>query len=648
MCRYTAKRPGVAAPGRFCSIFGRGGLFLRLVAIVIPVQPFAGIVGNNACRNRDQKRYQILQSTSPPFRAWYRRRQREYYMIKILLSKDKYLYDIHSLVKSFFQEESIESTVIPDGDAKKHINLNENTIIKRHTSPDGTDITIYQSINNEITISIQLPVMTDNLPRESGAEGGEEGAAREDERPNRSTDGSDLSAVTEKNAVKQALYRALSDMTGRTLPWGALTGIRPTKIATQMLAVGKDDNTIKNYLNTVHFVSDEKADLSIEIAHREKDILSRYDYQSGYTLYVGIPFCPTRCSYCSFAAYPLRIPEMQMDNRPSGVRHVEYLKSRYATRVDAYMDALEKELAATADFMRGVRLDTVYIGGGTPTALPHLQLRRLLKILRDRFDLRNVREYTVEAGRPDSILDTLGKLATLREFDVDRICVNPQTFSQKTLDAIGRGHTVEQTIEAFHLARDAGFDNINMDIILGLPGETKEDVAHTMEEIKKLAPDDLTVHSLALKRGSAMQEKQAADAERKRTAPNAKDAFSPAREEDVSAPDYAEMARIADEGAREMGLHPYYLYRQKNMTGNMENTGYAKRGKEGLSNILGMEEVHSVVACGCGAISKRVFHVPKGDESFGKITRIGNVKELDQYISRVDEMIERKVTLFHM
>ena len=542
-------------------------------------------------------------------------------MIKILLSKDKYFYDIHALVKAFYPEHDVEM-----GDDDWEWDEPEETIYKKNKN--DIPITAYRLDNDDISIHIQLPDI----------QGGGEA------RPNASTDGSTESAVTEKNALKQALYEALSAITGRTLPWGALTGIRPTKIATQMLAQSKDDNAIKDYLKTVHLVSDEKADFSIEIAHREREILSAYDYKSGYTLYVGIPFCPTRCSYCSFAAYPMRVPGKQVDG------HTEYLKSRYASRVDAYMDALEKEIKATAQLMRGVRLDTVYIGGGTPTALPHKHLHRLLKLIRDEFDLSRVKEYTVEAGRPDSILDTLGKLMTLKEFDVDRICVNPQTFSQKTLDAIGRGHTVEQTIEAFHLARDAGFDNINMDIILGLPGETPEDVRHTMEEIAKLQPDDLTVHSLALKRGSELHAQMAQEAEAaSRLAGQDSSPHTHLPSDEAGRPDlYTGMARIAEDGARAMGLHPYYLYRQKNMTGNMENTGYARPGKEGLSNILGMEEVQSVVACGCGAITKRVWNVPEDDPSYGLIKRTGNVKELDAYLARVDEMIERKKELFRM
>ena len=555
-------------------------------------------------------------------------------MIKILLSKDKFLYDIHSLVKAFYQNEEVQAEIRDDiEETESRLISNGNSLIKRlSTDADGQEISIYRSDNNDITIMVRLPeeiCEDDAVPHVNDAEAEETVAVN---RINESTNGSDNSVITPKNVIKQALYRLLSEETGRELPWGALTGIRPTKIATQMIFNGKDDNTIKDYLKTVHYVSGEKADLSIEIAHREREILSRRDYENGYSLYVGIPFCPTRCSYCSFAAYPLRQAGHASATHPD---RTEYLKTKYASMTDRYLACLEKELRATAEMMRGTRLDTVYIGGGTPTSLSVAQLNRLLKFLRQEFDFSAVQEFTVEAGRPDSILDDIGKLPLLLDYGADRICVNPQTFVQRTLDTIGRDHTTEQVNEAFHLARDAGFTNINMDIILGLPGEAQEDVALTMRQIAKLAPDDLTVHSLALKRGSRMH---AALTESAGAA--APDAVVPPADAPML------MWKIAEEGAREMGLQPYYLYRQKNMTGNMENVGFARPGKEGLTNILGMEEVHSILACGAGAITKRVWNVPEGDPHFGLIRRAANVKELEAYLARVDEMIERKQALF--
>ncbi|MBR0090175.1 MAG: coproporphyrinogen III oxidase family protein [Lachnospiraceae bacterium] len=526
-------------------------------------------------------------------------------------------------------------------------------------------ITIYRLDNNDITINIILPEESVTTAKDgtSGVAGdGERHSIEERGRVNSSTDGSEASASTEKNLLKQMLYRALSETTGRTLPWGALTGIRPTKIASQMLSDSKDDNTIINYLKTVHYVSEDRARLSLEIAHREREILSRHDYASGYSLYVGIPFCPTRCAYCSFAAYPLRDDTGRasfgrqasfIENRRAECRDV---KDTTAGAVDAYLDALEKELRATALLMAGTRLDTLYIGGGTPTALSATQLARLMTFLQRTFDLTYLKEYTVEAGRPDSILDDPEKLHVIKALGADRICVNPQTFTQRTLDLIGRHHTTEQTIRAYRAAREAGFDNINMDIILGLPGETTEDVRHTMDVIEDLAPDDLTLHSLAIKRGSRMHaDMQGASGITEVGHQGVSPCTRPPRKADtcdlqstVGAAycDYEACAHLVTERALAMGLSPYYLYRQKNMTGNGENTGFARPGKEGITNILGMEEVHSIVACGAGAITKRVFRAPEGDARHGLIRRCANVKELQAYLTRIDEMIARKEKLF--
>ena len=257
----------------------------------------------------------------------------------------------------------------------------------------------------------------------------------------------------------------------------------------------------------------------------------------------------------------------------------------------------------------------------------------MLAHLRKTFDFTHLREFTVESGRPDSM--TMEKLRTLREFGVDRISVNPQSMREETLHRIGRAHTVRQTVDAFYLAREAGFDQINMDLILGLPGETEEDVAYTLREIEKLSPDDLTVHSLAVKRGSKLHEILL---EERRTGRKTDLGEETKEEGEIS----ERMMQIAETGARGMGLSPYYLYRQKNMAGNLENIGFAREGKEGLYNVLIMEEVQSIVALGAGSVSKRVFS--GGRE--GRIERCDNVKEVTQYISRIEEMIDRKRKLF--
>lgn len=397
-----------------------------------------------------------------------------------------------------------------------------------------------------------------------------------------------------KNVLKRLVYEALCEITGHTLPWGNLTGIRPTKIPTKLLEEGWKNVDIAKYLRDTYGVSREKTALAVAIANREKAVLEQLDYEKGYSLYVGIPFCPSICLYCSFGSHPLE---------------------RWKKRVDEYLDALCRELSFIADAMKGRSLNTVYIGGGTPTTLEPEQLRRLLGHIRDTFDFSQMKEYTVEAGRPDSI--TLEKLQVIREFPVTRISVNPQTMNQKTLDIIGRKHKVEDTVEIFQLARELGFDNINMDLIIGLPGEGKEEVEHTLREIRKLHPDSLTIHSLALKRATRLN--------------LFKDQYT-----EMSFENSQEIMEMTQECARDMGLNPYYLYRQKNIAGNFENVGYAEVDKEGIYNILIMEEKQTILAAGAGASTKFVFQ--HGE----RIERVENVKDVKQYIERLDEMLERK------
>lgn len=396
-----------------------------------------------------------------------------------------------------------------------------------------------------------------------------------------------------KNRIKQLLYGMLSEYTGKKLPWGTLTGIRPVKIPMAMLEEGKGDEEILDYMRRTYFISQEKGELATQIARREKALLETLHYKDGYSLYIGIPFCPTTCLYCSFTSFPL---------------------ATWRKRVDAYLDALEKEIDFTAGICGDRILDTIYIGGGTPTTLEACQLERLLGKLHTCFNLSHLKEFTVEAGRADSI--TEDRLLALKKWGVTRISVNPQTMKQETLDFIGRRHTVEQVREAFAMAGKVGFENINMDIILGLPGEGPEDVRHTMEEIEKLGPDSLTVHSLAIKRASRLSQW--------------------IQENGLSAlVNTDQTMQITADGAGRMGMVPYYLYRQKNMSGNFENVGYAREGKFGIYNILIMEEKQTIVACGAGSISKRVY-------PDGRIVRCENVKDVASFIERIDEMIERK------
>ena len=489
-------------------------------------------------------------------------------MLIVQSNKAQYEYDIHSLVKAFYPEQEVK-VLTP-----------ESVIKDRKIKELPADIMLEFS-DDVVTLKFIQQSAVDNVKELNG----------ERHTYTRQITEEDISDY--KNVFKRFLYTSLREETGISLPWGNLTGIRPTKIAMTMMEQGKSEEEIAAFLQDKHLVSREKTELGIDIARREKTLLDQLHYEDGYSLYIGIPFCPTTCLYCSFTSFPI---------------------ITWKDRVADYLDALEKEIAYTAEAYREKKLDTIYIGGGTPSSLSAEELDRLLHKIRTTLDFTYVKEFTVEAGRADSI--TKDKLQVLYKHGVTRISVNPQTMKQETLDFIGRRHTVEQVIDAFHLAREVGFDNINMDIILGLPGETEEDVRATIEAIKELEPDSLTVHSLAVKRASRL---------RSWIEQNGIDMIN----------NTEEMMRIAAKGAADMGMLPYYLYRQKNISGNFENVGYAKEGKYGIYNILIMEEKQTIVACGAGTITKRVY-------PDGRIERCDNVKDVGLYIEKIDEMIERK------
>ena len=406
-----------------------------------------------------------------------------------------------------------------------------------------------------------------------------------------------------KRHIDVKLYHLLEDETGNSLSWGILTGVRPTNNAMKKLDEGMDEKAFVSWFHEIYMVSKEKASLAWEIAGREKELLERLDYDNGYSLYVGIPFCPTVCSYCSFSSGAL---------------------ADWESRVEDYLDALCKELKFIAQKSSLKKLNTIYIGGGTPTTLTAGQLERLLCCIDENFSREHLLEYTVEAGRPDSI--TREKLEAIRRHGVTRISINPQSMQQKTLDAIGRRHSVEQIITAYGMARELGFDNINMDIIAGLPGEDLHDMEDTLRQIGRLMPDSLTVHSLAIKRAARM------------------DMEDLKREDGKTNEVMSGMIRSAERLARQMGLAPYYLYRQKNIAGNFENVGYAKVDKAGIYNILIMEEKQTILAAGAGASTKVLLDKPIRTEK-GKevdLVHVENVKNITEYINRIDEMIERK------
>ena len=366
-------------------------------------------------------------------------------------------------------------------------------------------------------------------------------------------------------------------------PWGRLAGVRPTKIVGAPENRGKNETAVVQYFKDVYGTSEEKARLCVEVYNNERAILRN---NKSCSLYAGIPFCPSRCLYCSFTSFPIE----------------KYNPQNYLT-------ALAKE----ADYLN-VSPQNIYVGGGTPTSLCDDDLKRLFSIL-EKFRGAE-EEFTMEAGRPDTI--TRSKLEILKSRGVTRISINPQTLNNKTLAALSRKHTAEDFFAAFYLAREAGFCNINADLILGLPGENLRDVERTLAQIEKSRPESLTLHTLAIKRASALKERLKE--------------FPPGE-------DIEQMIKISRETAKRLGMRPYYMYRQKNSAGNFENVGYALPGAECAFNVFSIEETQTIYAIGAGAVSKIVYPAENRHE------RIFNVKDVDEYINRIDEMIERKKKL---
>ena len=397
----------------------------------------------------------------------------------------------------------------------------------------------------------------------------------------------------EKNRMKAGLYLLLRRSTGKDLPWGILTGVRPTKLAYSTMDAGVQPEELEEHLKKYFFLREDKAKLMIRVAQQERSLLSGHA-GTDLDLYVGIPFCPTRCSYCSFVSYDFHT---------------------LGDTMERYTQALVQEITACGSFAQGRKLRSFYMGGGTPTALEPGQLDRVLAAVQRTFGFENMSEATVEAGRPDTI--TREKLAVLRDYGICRISVNPQTMNEETLLRIGRRHTVEDTRRAFDLAREMGFSNINMDFIMGLPGEGVSEAEYSMQEACRMRPDNLTVHTLAVKRAARLSQEEE-------------------RREVLTSDSIEEMVELGAQAARQLGMHPYYMYRQKNMAGNFENVGYSTPGKECLYNIEIMEERQSILAMGAGAVSK--FYEPEKN----RVERLPNVKNVEEYITRLDEMLERK------
>lgn len=393
-----------------------------------------------------------------------------------------------------------------------------------------------------------------------------------------------------KRAVKLSLYKACKKIVNARTAWGILTGVRPAKLVSMLMEQGLDREEISERLKEDYLVEHRKAELAIKVAESEKAIVEKGKGKE--SLYIGIPFCPTRCLYCSFTSYPL---------------------DKYHNKVDIYLDCLEKEMAYISAHMHKQPLESIYIGGGTPTSLNEEQFERLLYNVEKYFP--KPLEYTVEAGRPDTL--TREKFRLIKKYGANRISINPQTLNNSTLETIGRKHTAEMFEQAFAMAREEGCDHINTDIIVGLPNEGVKELEHTLNRLNELSPESITVHTLAIKRASRLRENL--------------DSYHMADGEEIE-----KMLELCGEYAKTMGMEPYYMYRQKNMLGNFENVGYCKPNCQCIYNVQIMEEKQTVIALGAGASTK--IYTPEGDN----IERIFNVKSVDDYISRIEEMLERK------
>lgn len=395
-----------------------------------------------------------------------------------------------------------------------------------------------------------------------------------------------------KRLVKRCCYELLRRYTGRQPAWGSLTGIRPTRLYYQQLEKGKTREEARRTLRELFDLSEEKLELLEEIITSQSGFVQRP--ANACDLYVGIPFCTTRCAYCSFSSGEIGDGKL----------------------VEPYLEALGREIDACAAMARelGLSVRVGYMGGGTPSSLSTRQLDRLLARIESRFG--RLDEWTIEAGRPDTLDEE--KLRMLRAHPVTRISINPQTMNDETLARIGRAHTARETLECFRLARELGFDDINMDVIAALPGEDLAMFERTLTKVRALGPDSLTVHTLAIKRSSRLHEQR----------------YQP------SAADAGAMVALGRETAHAMGMRAYYLYRQKYMADNLENVGYAKPDRICRYNIDNMEETTSVMALGAGGISKCVMRQEE------KILRAPNIANIEQYIERVDEMIARKRAVF--
>ena len=397
----------------------------------------------------------------------------------------------------------------------------------------------------------------------------------------------------EKNSVKLALYDVFSTVRESKSEYGILVGVRPVKVVHKLLDGNNDIEEIKLILEKDYRIGTEKINLLLEVALKERNLIFK-DFDA-ISLYIGIPFCPSICTYCSFPSNDI---------------------NKKAKLVNPYMEYLIKEIKETFELLKitNRRIDNIYIGGGTPTSISNKQIKMMLETIDEYVNSDDLNEYTIEAGRPDTI--TYEKLETIKKYGITRICLNPQSMSNKVLEKIGRNHTREDILDAYKIVEEFNFNSVNMDLIVGLPEDTIESLKMTIDEVVSLRPENITVHTLAIKKASHIKNNQ--------------EKYNLAKSDEI-----LKMLLYVEKKMSESGYEPYYLYRQKNILGNFENIGYALKGKESIYNMRIIEERHNILALGVGGVSKKIID----DDYF---IRIPNFRSVEDYISRFDEIIDRK------
>ncbi|MCG8482369.1 MAG: coproporphyrinogen dehydrogenase HemZ [Clostridia bacterium] len=484
-------------------------------------------------------------------------------MVDVYLNDDKFKYEVETLIQLFITPSSFRFI------GKEALEGNQSFLLTIYVTNDHEDLQIRTAFfkNGETMHQVnEKEVINYNKP---------------------------ITKKEIKDGVKKSIYIIFEKVYAYSPPWGILTGIRPSKIVNEMMDQNINEEEIIEHLREHYKIQEEKISLLMKVCQNERPILNN-SVPNGVSLYIGIPFCPSKCIYCSFTSYPAD----------------EY-------EVNQYLVALKKEIQYVGQELKNGqnKIETIYIGGGTPTVLSQEQLKELLEWIHEYFDLKFLKEFTVECGRPDTI--THQKLDALKAYGVDRISINPQTMKAETLRTIGRKHTPEQIKEAFIMARDFGFKSINADLITGLPHEDLEDFRQSLETLIDLGPQNITVHTLALKKASRL--KQIREEYRYMSETCVKD-----------------MLKEASRLMAYYEYHPYYLYRQKYISGNFENIGYCKEGHECIYNIRIMEEKQTIIALGAGAVSKVYF------EKENRLERVPNVSNYEIYMGRIDEMIHRK------